>query len=349
MASTTDRRVLLGVSGGVDSCAAALLLRSSGYEPLGVRLILKEKEDRLDEARLKGLDSLGIPVVEVDGRDVFRSSVVEPFLEAYERSTTPNPCVICNERVKFRLLFEEADRRGIHLVGTGHYAGITPYRDGSAISRAEIGGKDQSYMLYRLPSEWLGRLIFPLENLSKPEVRDLVFREFDDEELRSGDSQDICFIPGSLESFLDENLSEEAGPGPMISLDGDVLGRHRGLCRYTEGQRKGLGLGGGPWFVVRKDRSENALILGREADTSVVRIGFSMLKWQHKVNEGSVYMIQHRYRSAPVPAVLSRLSQDSAEVLLEKPARGVAPGQSLVLYDGPCLLGGGVIDRVYSR
>ncbi|PIE54144.1 MAG: tRNA 2-thiouridine(34) synthase MnmA [Dethiosulfovibrio peptidovorans] len=341
--------VILGVSGGVDSCAAALILRERGYDPLGIRLILHDQGDDRDRKRLVGLERLGIPVVEVDGRDAFRKFVIDPFVVAYGDGSTPNPCILCNERVKFRLLFDEANRRGIQHVATGHYAGLGAYGDGIAIRRADRGGKDQSYMLYRLAREWLPRLIFPLELLSKPQVRTMVAHALDAFDLGQGDSQDICFLPERLEDFLARRLGDTCPPGPMITADGRRLGEHGGLYRYTLGQRKGLGLGGGPWFVADKDRKTNSLILGGVDDCAVVRIRCSMLRWHHRIKVGESYTVCHRYRSRAVLATMTDLDGSSFEVLLSMPVQGVAPGQSLVVYDGSWLLAGGIISHVSCR
>lgn len=334
----------MGVSGGVDSCSSALILRDMGYDPIGVKLLLHDNDDERDRSRLKNLRSMGIDVLEVDGRALFRDAVIEPFLEEYGRSVTPNPCVICNERAKLKMLFDEADRMGIDLVATGHYVRSSVIRGRKFLLRGSCPQKDQSYMLYRIPPRWVSRLVFPLGEMGKDEVRRLVSDRMGSDDMGQGDSQDICFIDGDLGTFLSSNLKDSPSPGPMVSLDGNVLGRHKGLCLYTEGQRKGLGLGGGPWFVVQKNLEDNSLVLGREDDVKVMRIGTSRLRWQQEVVEGGRYEMQHRYRSRPQVGKLVSLKEDSMEILLDRPAEGVAVGQSLVLYDGPCLLGGGIIE-----
>lgn len=340
--------MVLGVSGGVDSCTSALLLRDMGYEPLGVRLILHHGEDPNDRERLKSLKSMGVEVLEIDGREVFHRSVVGPFLRSYRDCLTPNPCVICNEMAKIKLLFDQADDRGIEFVSTGHYAKRAEQDGRSALFRGAFTPKDQSYMLYRVPSRWISRLIFPLGDMSKEQVRGFISQRMGSPEMAQGDSQDICFIDGSLGDFLSSALGGKLIPGPMVSVDGRLLGQHRGLCLYTEGQRKGLGLGGGPWFVVKKDVRNNSLILGREEDVEVRRIGASNLRWQQSVEVGRSYDVQHRYRSLPQRGTLISMEDDTVEVALEGPTRGVALGQSLVFYDGPRLLGGGIIDWTAS-
>lgn len=328
----------------MDSCSSALILREMGYRPVGVKLILHDNDNERDQDRLKNLRSMGIEILEIDGRSLFRDEVVEPFLEEYGRFVTPNPCVICNERAKLRLLFDVADRMGVDLVATGHYVRSGYFRDKKSLLRGSCPQKDQSYMLYRIPYDWVSRLIFPLGEMNKDDVRRLVSDRMGSQDMGQGDSQDICFIEDNLGAFLSSNLTDVPLPGPMLSMDGMVLGRHRGLCFYTEGQRKGLGLGGGPWFVVSKNREENSLILGRDDDVRIFRIGASHLRWHQAVSEGGHYEIQHRYRSRPQRGKLVSLKEDGMEVILDLPAHGVAIGQSLVLYDGPYLLGGGIID-----
>lgn len=324
----------------MDSCAAALLLLEKGFDPVAVHLVLRDENEKKDSSRLRALESMGIDLAEPDGRELFRRSVTDPFLRAYGDCVTPNPCVLCNERVKFKMLFDEADRRGIRCVATGHYAGKGLYGSNPAVIRSESGGKDQSYMLYRLPSRWISRLIFPLADLSKEEARALVSRAFGSKEMGDGDSQDICFLNGRLEEYLKGKV--ECRPGAMVSLDGRILGEHRGLPLYTEGQRKGLGLGGGPWFVVRKDRETNALVIGKNGNSTVVRVGISMINLQQEVPWGFRCQVQYRYRSSPRAAALY-VSRKNGEVLLDSPAGDVALGQSMAFYDGPCLLGGGII------
>lgn len=328
----------------MDSCTSALLLREMGYDPIGVRLVLHQGDDLNDQNRLKALRSMGIEVLEVDGRDVFHRAVIKPFLEDYESCRTPNPCVICNENAKLKLLFDEADRRGIDLVATGHYVKKAVYRERASLARASFVPKDQSYMLYRIPRRWIDRLIFPLGDMSKEQVRRYVAQEMGSPDMAQGDSQDICFIDGALDDFLLSSLGGSSSPGPMVSVDGEVLGRHRGLCLYTEGQRKGLGLGGGPWFVVKKDIKANSLILGRRENVEVRRIRASSPRWQQTVEVGASYDLQHRYRSRPQRGTLVSLDDLEMEVLLDYPAQGVALGQSLVFYDGDRVLGGGIID-----
>lgn len=330
----------------MDSCASALLLREMGYEPVGVRLLLHDNGDEKDKDRLKNLESMGIEVVEVDGRGLFKAEVIEPFLQDYGRAVTPNPCVMCNERAKLRMLFEEADKRGIDLVATGHYVRSGEQDGRKALYRGAFLPKDQSYMLYRVPYKWVSRLIFPLGEMEKDEARRYLSLQMGSHEMGQGDSQDICFIDDNLNDFITSNLEPSPKPGDMISTEGRILGRHKGLCLYTEGQRKGLGLGDGPWFVVKKEVRSNSLVLGRDDDIQVRRIKASNLRWQQDVRVGACYDIQHRYRSRPQVGKLISLEEDRLEVLFDHPATGVSVGQSLVFYDGLRLLGGGVIDWV---
>ncbi len=339
-----NNRVIVGLSGGVDSTAAFILLRRQGFEPVGVHLVMIDRMNDLDRQRLKALEEkLGIEVHWIDCREQFSRSVEEPFLEAYRRCQTPNPCVICNEQLKVRLLAEEADRLGCYGICTGHYAHTVETPQGWSIARSR-SAKDQSYMLYRLPREWIPRLIFPLGDRDKSETRKISAHVLGSSHFAQGDSQDICFLGGAkLSKYLKDRLPEETFcPGEMV-CDGQLLGCHRGLPLYTEGQRKGLGLSGGPWFVAAKDPENNRLLLSHYQEQTCSEIFFEDARWQRDPETGRIYLVQHRYRSSPVPAQLESCDGLKGSVALEVPLSGVAPGQSLVFYDGDLLVGGGII------
>ncbi len=336
---------MVGLSGGVDSTATFLLLRRQGFDPLGVHLAMGRDPDDLDRRRLQALEErLDARIHRIDCHQEFCQRVTAPFLEAYGRCETPNPCVICNEQLKIRLLVEAADDLGCRWIATGHYARTVETPQGWAIARSR-SSKDQSYMLYRLLPQWIPRLIFPLADMEKSQTRQISAEALGDD-FAGGDSQDICFLEGqSLAQYLEDRLPQESlRPGEMVCC-GQVVGRHRGLAFYTEGQRKGLGLSGGPWFVKAKDRDHNRLVLSHRQDSAVSEIFFKSPRWQRTPQVGQSYLAQHRYRSTPVPARLAEWDGCRGRVVPEVPLTGVALGQSLVLYCGNLLVGGGIICR----
>lgn len=337
--------VLVGVSGGVDSICSCLKLRDLGYQVAPVFLKMKDQADERDVQRIARFEEVtGLTVETVDCRELFRQRVIEPFLQELTAGRTPNPCVICNQFLKVRLLFGEADRRQIGAVATGHYAKILQ-KDGLCRLARGASAKDQSYMLYRLPQAYLERLVFPLENSEKGQVRRLA-REALGGSFGDGDSQDICFLGSlGLNAFLASHVTGAAiQPGQMVSDSGQVLGRHRGLAHYTVGQRKGLGLGGGPWYVTEKRLDERQLILSH-VERPERRIILKDPVWHVLPDETKSYLVQTRYRSHPKPCTLRRTDEGRWAVLLDAPSGASAPGQSAVVYDGELVVGGGIIHQ----
>ncbi len=350
---------LVALSGGVDSSVAAALLVEAGGHVEGATLKLWSPEDGCPDprrsARLNACCSLrdatdaaqvarrlGIPFHVVDAREAFRRAVIEPSVAAYEAGRTPNPCVACNRSLKLGVLLDWARAHGLDRLATGHYARIGRDPDGRPASsdvkryrllRGLDRAKDQSYFLYFLSQEELAALDFPLGALSKPEVRaraaalGLVTAE-------KPESQDLC-VP----------LPRVERPGDLVDLAGRVLGRHRGVAFYTVGQRQGLGLSGGPWYVVRLDVEANRVVVGGAADLEVGGLVARLEAWNGPPPEGwTPAEVQVRYRSRAVPAEVRRVG-DTLEVRFATPLRAVAPGQAAVVYRGDEVLGGGAIER----
>jgi tRNA-specific 2-thiouridylase len=340
-----EKKILVGMSGGVDSAATALLLKRDGYDVYGLYLHLSGPENSLAQQQACELaQKLHIPFITLDGRDIFTQRVLSLVVSEYARGLTPNPCILCNPAVKFRLLFKVAEEKNIPLVATGHYARILSNNDDFVLARGRDIKKDQSYMLYRLPMEWLRSIRFPLGNMTKAEVREIASSKLPLWVVKKEESQDVCFAPQGLMLFLRKYIREETSlPGSIVDGDGHVLGKHQGLWRYTIGQRKGLGLSGGPWFVVGKNLAHNILYVSntREHHPGFVQCVHPVISPLLKL--GEVYMAQHRYRTTPFPVKVVSIGEDSLRVQVVSESPMVAPGQSLVLYNRDVVCGGGII------
>ncbi len=337
------RKIIVGVSGGIDSALAVLRLTERGWSVVPVRLImaggaLEDEEDRLRALVLR----TGMPVMTVDRRRAFAERVIRPFVDAYRRGRTPNPCVLCNEALKVRTLLEIADSMGVEHVATGHYARVVRRNGEYALARSP-SRKDQSYMLCRLPREWLPRLVFPLgDEADKDVLRRELGLKLGRSEDSTPESSGICFLRGEkLFDFLCRRIPPgERFEGRMTDEDGRDLGPHRGLIFYTEGQRKGLGLSGGPWFVARRDFSTSTLLLSRGEEKLCAAARFDSAVWQAGTGFSGRCAAQYCYRFPAVAARVTRLDGTNGIVEFERPAPGVSTGQALAFYDGDALLGG---------
>jgi len=373
------KKVLIGMSGGVDSSVAACLLKAQGYEVVGVHMKYwaddKGENDHRDafnkcctvDSAVKTIyvcSKLKIPLLIFDFRDDFQKQIVKNYLSATAAGLTPNPCVECNRAVKFGLFLEKMKEMGADFVATGHYARIRKVGCGANSSyellRAKDETKDQSYFLYTLTQEKLRHILFPIGGMRKSEVRACAVRYGLEEINEQKESQNLCFLPnGSREEFLLRHLKKGAmTAGPIIDKHGNVLGSHNGLPLYTIGQRKGIGVGGGrPLYVIGKDREKNALLVGEEQDlyqnsAELKRVTFVSGKPPEKAILGSrarcVINAKIRYRNQGVKAILriikTRRSGDiRARVLFKSPQRAVTSGQSVVFYQRKKILGGGII------
>ncbi len=339
------------MSGGVDSSVAAYLLLQEGYDVTGATMTLYRPDgsagdtrDVTDARTICG--KLGIPHKTYDMGEVFRRCVIEDFVRVYEAGGTPNPCVTCNKTVKFGALWDAVHADGAEAVATGHYARIRKDGDRYLLCRAADEGKDQSYFLWQLPHDLLPHILFPLGEMTKPDIRALA-ASLSFETAHKSDSQDICFVPdGDYAGFIQGYTGKTPESGNFVDRDGRVLGRHKGIIHYTIGQRKGLGIAlGQPAFVCGKDPATREVILGRNEDLfsrEVTLTGVNLLAAETIDFPMSVTArIRSTHRGAPASVVMT--GPDTARVVFDEPQRAACAGQSCVFYDGEVVVGGGII------
>ena len=354
-----DHRIVVAMSGGVDSSVTAALLVEGGFEVVGVTLQLYDHgaaighkgaccagQDIGDARRVA--DRLGIAHYVLDYEGRFRKEVIEDFAEAYRRGETPIPCIRCNQRIKFRDLLGTARDLGASALATGHYVRRTIGPDGPELRRAADPARDQSYFLFATTRAELEFLRFPLGGLAKNETRALA-RRFDLAVADKPDSQDICFVPQGSYVRLVERLRPEAGePGAIVDMAGRLLGRHRGIAHFTVGQRKGLGVASAePLYVLRLDSEQRRVVVGPRAALAETRLSLGEVNWLGRpAKPGMAVAAKLRSTQLPVGArFYPGGSKEDAVLILDAPAGAVAPGQAAVLYDGERLLGGGWIRR----
>jgi len=359
-ANPADHRIVVAMSGGVDSSLTAALLARAGYDVVGITLQLYDHgaatgrkgaccagEDVRDAAAVAA--QLGIPHYVLDYEARFREAVIEDFADSYGRGETPIPCIRCNERVKFRDLLGTARDLGASALATGHYARRLRTADGPALYRAKDAARDQSYFLYRTTRDELAFLRFPLGGLTKGETRALA-RELGLPVADKPDSQDICFVPQGSYADIVTRLRPEAGePGDIVDEAGHVLGRHRGIAHFTVGQRKGIGIAAPePLYVLRLEPAMRRVVVGPYRALAQNRAQLDAINWlDDPLAAGECRRVSAKLRSAqpPVPATLYARDNDEAELVLTAAAGAIAPGQAAVLYDGDRVLGGGWIRR----
>jgi tRNA-specific 2-thiouridylase len=365
--TTPNKRVVVAMSGGVDSSVSAALLVEQGYEVIGMMMKLWAEDtfdsscsthnrcctpEQLDDAR-RIADKLGIPFYVLDTKDVFRAYIVEYFLDMHRKALTPNPCIECNRHIRFTWLYENARALDADYLATGHYARITQSPDGAYQLRKGLDdAKDQSYVLSVLTQEHLAHTLFPIGNYPKPQVRDIAAR-FGLPTASKADSQDLCFLgDGDYRRFLREYAPEALTTGPIVLVDGTVVGEHSGLANYTVGQRKGLNVQSAiPLFVLDSDPTRNALIVGPREQLGSDDLTAHRVSWidGSAPTEPIRAQVKIRYKAAPAEAWVTPLSADRVHIQFETPLRDITPGQGAVMYDGDRVLGAGIIERQTQR
>ncbi len=354
------KKVVVGMSGGVDSSVTALLLKKQGYDVTGVTLNIWQKEDEsnvceksccgleaVNDAR-KVCDKLGIPFYVFNFKDIFKEKVIDYFAFEYMKGRTPNPCNACNRYVKFEALLNKAMSLGIDYIATGHYAKVDYNKEtGRYFLRKSVTlEKDQTYALYNLTQEQLKHLVMPLGDYNKPEVRKFA-EEAELINAKKAESQDICFIEnGKHDQFIKEKYNYVPKKGNFVWKDGKVLGEHNGLIKYTVGQRKGLGIGfGKPVYVTKLDADKNEVILGDMEDlfsNELIATDVNLMTIE-KLTKPLNVEAKIRYSAKPAKATLYPLEDGDIKVVFVEKQKSITPGQAVVFYDDDILVGGGTI------
>lgn len=347
-------KVLVGMSGGVDSAVSAYLLKKAGYKSAGVNCRFFKGEDIFTQDNLqdvedarKTAEKMGIDFHVLYFTEEFKKYVIDDFIRSYECGATPNPCVVCNKHLKFGAMLKKAEKMGFDKIATGHYANIEKQGERYLLKKGKDLHKDQSYVLYCLSQHQLSHTIFPLGEYTKNEVREIA-EDIGFVSARKSDSQDICFIPdGDYASFIEKYTNKKYPPGDFVTIDGKILGEHKGIIRYTVGQRRGLGLAlPAPLYVKQKDVENNRVILcdnqtlfTRELTAKNINfIPFDILDRQMRVKAKT------RYKHTEQWATVEQTGEDSFKLIFDEPQRAISKGQSVVLYDGDYVVGGGIIE-----
>ena len=359
------KKVVVGMSGGVDSSVTAMLLKQQGYDVVG--LFMRNWEygiegsqcpNRIEFEDAKKVGKLiGIEVKGKDFVEEYRTKVFDVFLEGLKKGLTPNPDILCNREIKFNVFLNEAKKMGADMIATGHYAKIAQYKDHYVLDTPKDDSKNQTYFLHALSSDQLSHALFPLAELTKKEVREIA-KEHNLPVSDKKDSTGICFIgKQKFDEFITQYL--KAIPGDIVDESGKVIGKHKGLVCYTLGQRKGIGIGGiketelannihNPWYVAKKDMNNNTLVVVQDTNHPLLMsksVEASHMHWVLEVapKVGDKLMAQVRYRQKKQACTVTQVIDDKVIVEFDQPQRAVTLGQSLVLYEGNYCLGGGFI------
>ena len=353
-------KVVVGMSGGVDSSVAAWLLKKQGYDVIGVTMQIWQDEENIvqeenggccglsavDDAR-RVAAAIGIPYYVMNFKDEFQKSVIEYFTKEYLAGRTPNPCIACNRYVKWEALLQRSLSIGADYIATGHYARIEHLPNGrSAIRRSATMEKDQTYALYNLTQEQLARTLMPVGEYSKDRIREMA-DEIGLLVAHKPDSQDICFVPdGDYASFIENTTDQVLQTGDFVTPEGKILGKHKGIIHYTVGQRKGLGLAlGYPAFVLEIRPETNEVVIGtyEESLTYTVRANELNFMSVEQITEPVRVFAKIRYNHKGAWCTVERTGEDEIVCTFDEPIRAATPGQAVVLYDGEYVLGGGTI------
>ena len=354
-----EKRVLVGMSGGIDSSATCIMLQEQGYEVVGMTMRTWDVASQFSTSEQKEPDfileakalaqKLGIEHHVADVREEFKQVIVKYFIDEYMQGRTPNPCVMCNPIFKERLLCEWADRTGCAWISTGHYCRLEKRADKLYILTGHDNTKDQSYFLWRLPQEVLQRFLFPLGGYTKQEVRNYLKEKGFETKAKEGESMEICFIEGDYRDFLRQqcpDIDTKIGPGYFVDNKGLKIGQHKGFPYYTIGQRKGLGIAlGYPAHVLRINAEKNTVMLGTADDlkTEYMLVENAMITDMQELLKHPNLTVRIRYRSKPIPCQVLPLDNRQILVHFLGEASAIAPGQSAVFYDGERMLGGAFI------